>query len=190
MTDNKSNKGKNQNNPFERFTPNRKNDGKGPKFNAYWIYGIIAIVFIVVQFYLSNSRGPVETNWSEVKSTMLANNDIDRIVVVNDKIANIYIKKDKLEKYKSQFDSHFSKPAESGPHFTFNIGSVETFERNLREAQQGREREILPEYKEEKNWAGEFLWTIGPFVLNHFTVVVDFQENEPWRRRWRCRWYF
>ncbi|HKI88888.1 MAG TPA: ATP-dependent zinc metalloprotease FtsH, partial [Draconibacterium sp.] len=30
---------------------------------------------------------------------------------------------------------------------------------------QGSSEEILPEYKEEKNWAGEILWTIGPFVL-------------------------
>ncbi len=165
MTDNKNSKNKNQNNPFERFNSGRKNDGKGPKFNAYWIYGVIAIAFIIVQFYLSNSRGPIETNWSEVRSTMLANQDIERIVVVNDKVANIYIKKDKLDNYKSQFESHFSKPSETGPHFKFNIGSVETFERNLREAQEENANEILPEYKEERNWAGEILWTIGPFIL-------------------------
>ncbi len=165
MTEDKSNKNKNQNNPFDRFNPGRKGDGKNPKFNAYWIYGIIAIVFIIVQFYLSNSRGPVETNWSEVRSTMLANQDIERIVVVNDKVANIYIKKDKLDNYKSQFESHFSKPADAGPHFKFNIGSVETFERNLSEAQEGNQNEILPEYKEERNWAGEILWTVGPFIL-------------------------
>ncbi len=151
--------------PFGSFNSNKKNDGKGPKFNAYWIYGIIAIVFIVVQFYISNTRGPVETNWSEVKSKMLANQDIERIVVVNEKHANIYLKKDRLDKYKDEFSGNFSKPSEDGPHFTFNIGSVETFERNLREAQQGMENEVLPEYKEEKNWAGEILWTIGPFVL-------------------------
>ncbi len=144
---------------------NNKNDKKGPKFNAYWIYGIIAVVFIIVQFYISNTRGPVETTWSDVKSTMLADNDISRIVVVNDKKANIYIKKDRLDKYKSQFEKSFAEPSEEGPHFTFNIGSVETFERNLREAQEGSESEVLPEYKEERNWAGEILWTIGPFVL-------------------------
>ncbi len=161
---NKSTQNK-QNNPFDPFNTGKKNDGKGPKFNAYWIYGVIAIVFIVVQFYISNSRGPVETNWSKVKSTMLGNGDVEKIVVVNDKKANIYIKKDRLNKYEQEFSGNFSKPAETGPHFTFNIGSVETFERNLREAQEGTGSEVLPEYKEERNWAGEILWTIGPFVL-------------------------
>jgi len=166
MTENKENKdNKNQNNPFNQFNPNRKNDGKGPKFNAYWIYGVIAIVFIVVQFYFSTSRGPVKTTWNEVRSTMLINQDIERIVVVNDKMATVYIKKDRLEKYKTQFDANFAKPAEIGPHFTFNIGSVETFENNLKEAQPGLTDEISLEYKEERNWAGEILWTIGPFAL-------------------------
>src|SRR5690554_1202922 len=147
----------------------RRNDKnkspKGPRFNAYWIYGLIAVIFIGVQYYLSNSSGPVETNWSEVKSTMLASEDIERIVVVNDKKANIYIKQNSLEKYESQFNEQFTKPSEEGPHFTFTIGSVETFERNLREAQEGTGSEVLPEYREERNWAGEILWTIGPFAL-------------------------
>jgi cell division protease FtsH len=166
MTDNKeNNENKNQNNPFNQFNPNRKNDGKGPKFNAYWIYGLIAIVFIVVQFYFSTSRGPVKTTWNEVRSTMIANDDIEKIVVVNDKMATIFIKKDRLEKYKTEFESNFSKPAETGPHFTFNIGSVETFENNLKEAQGSDTNNISLEYKEERNWAGEILWTIGPFAL-------------------------
>ena len=164
MTEKENKDNKNQNNPFNQFNPNRK-DGKAPKFNAYWIYGVIAIVFIVIQFYFSTSRGPVKTTWNEVRSTMLANQDIERIVVINDKTATVYIKKDRLEKYKTQFETNFSKPAEIGPHFTFNIGSVETFENNLKEAQPSGMDEISLEYKEERNWAGEILWTIGPFAL-------------------------
>ena len=114
MTDNKQNsKPNDKDNPFSRFTPNKKGDGKPPKFNAYWIYGIIAVVFLVVQFYVSSSRGPVETTWSKVKTTMLANNDIERIVVVNEKVANVYIKKDRLKNYEPEFEGNFSKP--SGP---------------------------------------------------------------------------
>ncbi len=166
MTEEKNKEKKNiPNNPFGNFNPNKKSDGKPPKFNAYWIYGIIAMIFIIVQYYVSNSRGPVETNWSKVKTTMLANNDIERIVVVNNKQANIYLKKDRIKNYEEEFKNNFSKPAETGPQFTFNIGSVESFERNLSEAQKNSPDEILPEYKEERNWGAEILWTIGPFVL-------------------------
>ena len=166
MTDKKENKeNKNPNNPFNQLNPNRKSDGKAPKFNAYWIYGIIAIIFIVIQFYLSTSKGPVETKWDDVKSTMLAGNDVEKIVVINDKVATIYIKKDSIGQYKDQFEKNFSKPAEGGPHFKFNIGPPEEFARNLKEAQTDNPEAISPEYKEVKNWAGEILWTIGPFVL-------------------------
>ncbi len=161
---NKDNKNK-PDNPFGMFNQNKKGDGKPPKFNAYWIYGIIAVVFIAVQFWVGNSRGPVETNWSVVKSTMLASNDIERIVVINNKQANIYLKQERVKNYDQEFSGKFSKPAENGPHFFFNIGSVETFERNLSEAQEGYSDEILPEYKEVTNWAGDILWTIGPFAL-------------------------
>ncbi|NQU87850.1 MAG: ATP-dependent metallopeptidase FtsH/Yme1/Tma family protein, partial [Mariniphaga sp.] len=163
MADYKKNQSNNKS-PFGNLGGGNK-DGKKPKYNPYWIYGIVAVIFLIVQFYISSSRGPVETNWSEVKSTMLANDDIERIVVVNDKQANIYIKKDRIEKYESQFSGRFTKPSESGPHFVFNIGSVESFERNLTEAQSGNIDEILPEYKEVKNWAGDILWTVGPFAL-------------------------
>ncbi|WP_167609873.1 ATP-dependent zinc metalloprotease FtsH [Maribellus sediminis] len=169
MAEEKQNKNQNDNNnlnnPFGKFSPNKKGDGKPPKFNSYWIYAIIAVVFLIVQFYLSNSRGPVETTWSEVKSTMLANNDVSRIVVVNDEVAKIYIKKDRLENYKSEFENSFTKPADAGPHFSFNIGSVETFEANLKDAQEGSADEILPEYKKETNWVRDVLISIGPFII-------------------------
>jgi len=166
MAENDS-KQRKDNNPFGNFNQNKKGDGKNPKFNAYWIYGLIAIVLIVVQFYLTNSRGPVETNWSRVKSTMLATQDVEKIEVVNDEQANIYIKEERLNKYEQEFNNGFSKPSKDGPHFKFTIGSVETFERNLREAQENvpEESRVLPEYRKERNWAGEILWTIGPFVL-------------------------
>ncbi|NOR75356.1 MAG: ATP-dependent zinc metalloprotease FtsH, partial [Draconibacterium sp.] len=165
MTENKNkNSQKKSENPFGMFNQNKKGDGKSPKFNAYWIYGIVALVFIAVQFYMMNSRGPVETNWSKVKSTMLASNDIERIVVVNNKKANIYLKKDRIKNYEQELNGNSSN-TNSGPHFFFNIGSVESFERNLNEAQKGIVDEILPEYKDETNWAGEILWTIGPFAL-------------------------
>ncbi len=167
MTETKKNKKQEQpnHNPFDiNKKPDKKNN-KTPKFNAFWIYGIIALVFIGVQYYLSSTSNPVKTNWSDVKTNMLAGNDIERIVVVNEKEANIYLKKSSLPKYQKQFSENFSKPTEDGPHFTFTIGSVETFETNLKEAQSGSDEMILPEYSQERNWVGDILWSIGPFVL-------------------------
>ena len=92
--------------PFGAGSGNKtgKDNKKPPKFNAYWIYGIIAVIFIVAQYYISNTRGPVETTWSEVKSTMLESQDIERIVVVNEKKANVYLKNNAVQNYENQLD--------------------------------------------------------------------------------------
>jgi len=149
------------NNPFGQ------QGAKPPKFNPYWIYGIIAVLFIVVNFYLTGSKGPVETTWNKVRTTMLVNNDIDRLVVINKEKANIYLKPDRVNKYEKELQGTFTKPAETGPHFYFVIGSIESFERNLAEAQENMDvsQRIEPEYRNERNWMAELLWTIGPFVL-------------------------
>ena len=165
MTDKKQNKNNPQNfkSPFGNIGGG--GNGKKPKFNPYWIYGIIALVFIGANFLFSSSRGPVETNWNVVKSTMIASQDISKIVVINEKKATVYLKGDRLDKYQAQLNGKFTKPSASGPHFYFKIGALETFERNLQEAQEGLSEEIILEFDEDKNVAGELLWTIGPFVL-------------------------
>ncbi|PIF06043.1 MAG: cell division protein FtsH [Draconibacterium sp.] len=153
---------------FDPLNTNRKSDGKKPKFNAYWIYGIVAIVFILIQFYLSNSRGPVESDWNHVKSTMIASQDVEKLLVITNtdpKKVYVYLKKDRIQKYEDEFKGGFTKPSETGPQFKFNIGSVETFENQLNEAQENHSGKAILDYDQERNWAGEILWTIGPFIL-------------------------
>ena len=76
-------------------TPNNHKPGsKKPKFgfNLYWIYAIIAIVLISIQLFSTFGGGgmkKIETD-TELKNLVLSN-DIERIDVVNNKSAEIYI---------------------------------------------------------------------------------------------------
>jgi AFG3 family protein len=160
---NKNNPNKDPNNPFG--LPGGTNPK--PKFNPYWFYGIIALLFLVVNYYFTGSKGPVQTNWNKVRTTMLVNRDVDRIVVMNNEKAMVYLKSDRLEKYKKDMEGTFSKPAAAGPHFYFVIGSVDTFERKLAEAQSGypEGERVEAEYKNERNWMSDILWSVGPFVI-------------------------
>ena len=144
------------------------------KLKYLWITIFIIILIVILQFFYFRSRGPIETDWTTVKSTMLANEDIARIVVVNNRRANIYIKKNSLKNYQNEITGVFLKPLEYGPFFTFNIGSVELFERNFSNAQEGRLNIIIPEYRSESNKISEVLWTGGPFVLILFLIIVYF----------------
>ncbi len=146
---------------------------KKPKFqfNFYWIYIVVAVVFLGFQF-ISLSDGPKEITWKKFSNEMLANHDVDHIVVVNKETAEIYLKADKLKdpKYKD-VASKTVGTGTTGPHYFFNIGSVETFNTNLEKVQEAiaQQDRVTVSYEVRKNWGGEFIlnWLVplGLIVL-------------------------
>ena len=117
--------------------PQRENPGKPgdqnskkPKmnFNFYWIYAIIAVLFFGMQF-LDLGSGAKLSNWETFESKMLKEKDVERIVVVNNEIVEIYIKADRVnqEKYKAVNTNGIVKTNNNGPHYYFPISSVDYF---------------------------------------------------------------
>ena len=161
MTDNKENKNKQRPN-----LGNFRAGAKPPKFNPYWIYGIVIVLFLAVQ-YFSFGGGPIKTDWQDVKNKMVNNHDISKIVVVNREEAQIYLKESSYDKYKNELNKGFNAPAQTGPHYYFNIGSVDTFEENLRNAQANftEDEKISVQYETVHNYFSEILSWIFPFLL-------------------------
>jgi cell division protease FtsH len=150
---------------FNKKTPN--NNGGG--FNFYWIYAIIAVIFISLQIF--NFGNSVRTTtWQEFENKMLKQGDVEKVVVVtNDLLAEVYIKRDSLKKaqYEKVRTKGFGKSENYGPHFVFNIGSVETFNADLKEAQKDfdPEQKISVTYDPRKNWTGDILSWVLTFAL-------------------------
>lgn len=151
---------------------NKKKGLKGkqpqvPKFNFYWIYAIILIAFLIITFYPQDAA--VKTTWQKVKSDMLATHDVEKIIVVNEEIAEVYIRKTALEKenYKKEFKDRIAFTSEGTPHYYFEIGDVSTFEEKLKETQKSlpEQERIEPEYVTRRNVWGEVLSWIFPFLL-------------------------
>ena len=84
---------------------NKKQEPKGIKFNFYWIYAIIAVLFFGIQIFNVNTTQ--ETSWQEFNRTMLQTQEVEKVVVVNREIAQIFIKESvlKKEKYKTKRSS-------------------------------------------------------------------------------------
>ena len=146
-----------------------KPSGK-PKFNAYWIYGAVAVSILGFQLIFSGS-GNEEITWQRLEREMIQNRDVEKIVVVNKEKAEIYIKPDKLgsDKY-SDVDSHgFGGIPNNGPHFSYTIPSVEVFSANIEEAQEKygyNDSEIISvRYETRKNILGDLLGWILPLAL-------------------------
>lgn len=159
-----NNKKKKDNDPFFGDGDNRP---KAPKFNVYWVYILIIAGIIFLQFFYSG-KNAVVTSWQEVKNQMLASNEVKKLIVVrNQGKVEVYLKDEKLEKYKDRLGSGMNAVPKSGPHFSFTIGSIETFDNQLKEAQaQVKEEEkIYPEYVERPNYFAEILTWVLPFLL-------------------------
>ncbi len=144
-------------------------DNKKPKFNIYWIYGLIVVAFIVIQIFGSGSK-PIEINFQQFERDMLKARDVEKVEVVNREVARIYIKQDRLHlpKYEELFERGFASPSRSGPHYEFTIGSVELFEQRLREAQEDFEpgETVSVNYVTERDYFSDVLsWLLPIFIL-------------------------
>ena len=144
-----------------------KSGFKGFKFQIYWIYVIIFIFFIGLNFMGTEMSKP--TNWQEFNSQMLQPQKVDKIVVVNKEKAYIYIDKDFLseEKFKEISKKRFGDAPNYGPHYYFEIGSVETFANDLKEAQSSFENDekLSPFYETRSDVFGDILGWILPLAF-------------------------
>ena len=140
---------------------------KGFKFKIYWIYIIIFLFFIGLNFI--GNEGAKSTNWQEFNQKMLQQQKVEKVVVVNKEKAYIYIKKNFLseEQFKDVSKKVFGNATNLGPHFYFEIGSVETFANDLKEAQVSfnNEEKISPLYETQKNIFGDILSWIIPLAF-------------------------
>jgi len=148
-------------NPFNSLKGSGK-DGN-PKFNFYWIYGILFVVLFGVQFIGLNDTGK-QTNWRDLKS-MLENNDVEKIILVNKETAEIFIKPDKLT-----LEAHKDIESKSGlnkntPHYYYTVGSVDKFYENVEAAQSNSTDPVYVETEMRHNWGAEIISWIFPVAL-------------------------
>ena len=140
---------------------------KGFKFKIYWIYALIFVFFIGLNFMGTEVTKP--TNWQEFNQNMLQNQKVEKVVIVNKEKAYIYIKKEFLyeEQFKDVSKKTFGDALNLGPHYYFEIGSVETFSNNLKEAQItfDNEEKISPFYETRKDVFGDILGWILPLAF-------------------------
>jgi cell division protease FtsH len=134
-----------------------------PKFSFYWIYAVLLLLILGLNF-MNWGTPAKEIGMGELKE-MLTNQDIERLVLVNKETAEIYIKKDKIgkDKYKDlQASDGIGGPK---PHFVYRIGSVEGFEKEVVDLQQGIEKPVYIENLTRRNVWGDALSWIFPILL-------------------------
>lgn len=140
-----------------------KNKGiKPPKFNFYWIYGGIFVLFLVYQFFSAGDLSSKNLSQNEFK-TILADNDISRIDIVNKNIANIYIKKESQgkEKHKKNKTSLY---AGDSPMYSYSFGDLQNFEKELNAEKEAKQLDFDVKNIERTNFFEQILMYL-PFIF-------------------------
>ncbi|UGU14715.1 ATP-dependent zinc metalloprotease FtsH [Sinomicrobium kalidii] len=135
-----------------------------------WIYMILFMVLIWLWFFKGQNTIQ-ETTWKQFEEEMLIPKDVARLTVVNNARVEIYIREESLDKplYKNIPRGVLNDEPVPGPHFYFNIGSVEIFHAELEKAQEnlpGTDH-VTVTYSTRENWWQNFLFLlpIGFLIL-------------------------
>jgi cell division protease FtsH len=156
----------NQENKNEK--PNTEKKGKkiledGPKFNYFWVYAII-FAFIIISFNLSFFQDNAKEGSLNQLKEMLVQNDVDKVVIVNEKLAEVYLTDSALtkEQYKLVARSRFGT-LNKGPHYFFTVASNDAFDKFATEFYKDKPdlKPINVKYEIRQDW----LRDLAPYLL-------------------------
>lgn len=178
--DEKKNK---ETNPLNKGNQNTNGQGKDPKknkFNSYIIPLVLAVTFILM-FYFSGKNEPVKTDWVEVRDEFLLKDEIKSLVVINEKKVEVSIKEQYLEEEKhSKIKNRggISGMYKEGPHYQFDIVTVERFLEQLDDAQKNLDpdRRIEPGREDRKDIFGEVIGFLLPIAILVIIWLVIFRR--------------
>lgn len=130
-------------------------------------YGLVLAIILTLGFTsCSSNHGSKSILFSEFKK-MLVEKDIERVVVVNEDKAKIYLKPKSIDKYQIIFGKDSFLSTNEGPQFEYMIGNLNTFENDFNELQnEFPDNELVYiEYLTEKNYFFNLLdWSL-PIAL-------------------------
>src|SRR5581483_3183498 len=136
-----------------------------PRFTVYWVWGIIVVGLILIEVIGNINWSEKEIAFPYFKENLLAPHYVSRVVVVNNDVAEIYLKPEALSL--PQFNKEFGqKGTANGPQYYIKILSGDSFMSNLNEAQKDYPdtEKIYPEKASKYDW-GDILTYLFPIAL-------------------------
>ena len=148
--------------------PKDKKDQK-PPFGAdgfNWYYFLLFIFLIVLTFFSNPISTTREIGWTFMQDSLIAQNRIQKIIVVNKEFAEIYIDNGQLNGQNNKDVGERWFQSAQVPKYRITIGSVDTFEEKLQRAQQDvePEKKIEIQYQNRTSWVSILSWLL-PFGL-------------------------
>jgi AFG3 family protein len=181
MEDNKNRQGGNLPPGFDSNNPKRK----GPKFNMYWIYGLIVVALIGLNFFGSSMQSTEKkTSFLDFKQNYLDKGLVKKVIIVNKEIAEVFLKKTATPAPAEKKGPIGFASSADDPDFKFNIGSYDVFDRNFQEvmktyAAEGKEQ-IPVEVENRGSFLRDFMSTaLLPLIILIAMWVLIFRKMGP-----------
>ncbi len=180
MEENKEVKGKKEEekNASGSKPPNSLLGGKKPHFNALWIYALIGIAIILIYFF-DSGQNPTVIDWKFFRNELLLKGEVEKIQIVNEQNAEIYIKEQYLNepKHQKNVGKGFNAISKTGPQYTMPVGSNDIFKKMLDDAQSGLpdEARIYPEYIRKRTF-GDTLYVLLPIIILVVIYMIIFRR--------------
>jgi cell division protease FtsH len=116
----------------ENEEPKKKKGG----FNSYWLFAILIIGLLATQF-LSLNFQIKQTDEDFFFLKLVPSGDVSKVTIVNKEQVEVYIKSDSLKAKKQYADIKLTKlkTVNKGPHYAFEVTSIESLKQKLDAAQ-------------------------------------------------------
>jgi len=151
------------------MSDNKKNTPqKKPKFNSYWIYGLIIIALIAVSVFSGDTVSD-KNNISQYQFfEFVKSGDVKKVELINKRLAKVYLTEEAeaLAIHEKNKSKQYPFSTEKSPNYVFEIGNLENFEDKFDEAIKDLNKEnqdILKRKTEENPWAT--VMSFLPFIL-------------------------
>ncbi len=125
----------NQQKPGQKPGGEGQNQRKGPKFNIYWVYGIILLAILGAQFIGGNlGSSPVEHTFQEFQAN-LQRGEVAKVQVINNDHVDVYLKPGATIPGAPAGKSPVTTAnSDKNPAYSFKIGTIDRFGKDYDEA--------------------------------------------------------
>ena len=149
----------------KKNTPPQNNK---PKFSNYWIYGLIAVLFLSISLFSGGS------GLNDLKKTSpndfekyLQNGDVKTVQIVNRRIAKVYLTEEAetKEEHKKGKGTSFLTPSSEAPDYKFEFGDLQNFENDLKATISEKNLKTTVSWNTEANFFQDVILQFLPFIL-------------------------
>ena len=168
---------------FKKQTPGKNNPNnlpgtnedpkKRPRFNIYWIYGLIFAAIVTYNLYGRTSTSGVETNIEAFKE-LVKQGDVNEIKIIrNKKIVRVFVSKDSISNKPAVYNTILKKGQYETiskldpPQLSFTIGDDKNFTEQMENFRKENPtlKSFSTTYDDEGELFGQIISTLLPILL-------------------------